>query len=480
MGQKISDLKGAVLTMEDENGIATRTEVSKESDGCDQTNAVKDSDNSDSENTLQNSKELNLSLSSTVSSGASGSEEAEAASKPKEWPAVKKVSSHRRNATKTLSIVCGKSSHSKSLQTSKEIEKSKKKRNHWVLRFNCPLLKSSSGSDSASSSTYNTYIPEASTSDSCTCTGYRQTGEPTGANAIYEAAPSSSKSEDSSEDKTERGNASDCEAPAEPVIDLSKFNPDDYPIEDCDEQARRIRAREMAEGIEPPPGFQVPQRILLFPSDFDIDNLTALFQTHLGIYHRNMSGLPPWDILPMITAPMLPQRAHTQIDYIHYLVPDLLEITSSSFYWGKMDRYEAERLLEGRPEGTFLLRDSAQEEYLFSVSFRRYGRSLHARIEEWNHQVSFDSHDPGVFTASTVCGLIDHYKDPSCCMFFEPVLTNPLHRQTPFSLQHLCRAVVTSRSTYDGINKLFLPKTLKNYLKEYHYKQRVCVRRLDQ
>lgn len=59
-----------------------------------------------------------------------------------------------------------------------------------------------------------------------------------------------------------------------------------------------------------------------------------------------------------------------QVDYIHYLVPDLKEITNCSFYWGKIDRYEAEKLLEGKPEGTFLLRDSAQEEYLFSVSFR--------------------------------------------------------------------------------------------------------------
>jgi suppressor of cytokine signaling 5 len=72
-------------------------------------------------------------------------------------------------------------------------------------------------------------------------------------------------------------------------------------------------------------------------------------------------------------------------------VPDLAQITACSFYWGKMDRcvaqlttdstdnadnvdngrYEAEALLEGRPEGSFLLRDSAQDEFLFSVSFRR-------------------------------------------------------------------------------------------------------------
>lgn len=70
-----------------------------------------------------------------------------------------------------------------------------------------------------------------------------------------------------------------------------------------------------------------------------------------------------------------------QVAYCHYLVPDLEKITSCCYYWGKMDRYEAEKLLEGKAEGTFLLRDSAQDDYLFSVSFRKYGRSLHARIE---------------------------------------------------------------------------------------------------
>ncbi|CAG2109512.1 unnamed protein product [Medioppia subpectinata] len=173
------------------------------------------------------------------------------------------------------------------------------------------------------------------------------------------------------------------------------------------------------------------------------------------------------------------QQIHTQIDYIHCLVPDLLQISNCSFYWGKMDRYEAERLLDNKPEGTFLLRDSAQEEHLFSVSFRRFDRSLHARIEQWNHAFSFDSHDPGVYSSDTVCGLIEHYKDPSHCMFFEPMLTIPLHRNFTFSLQHLSRAAITSRLTYDSIHAIQLPKRLKNYLKEYHYKQQVRVRRLD-
>ena len=176
---------------------------------------------------------------------------------------------------------------------------------------------------------------------------------------------------------------------------------------------------------------------------------------------------------------IIPRTIHTQVDYIHCLVPDLLTITNCSFYWGVMDRYEAEKLLESRPEGTFLLRDSAQEEFLFSVSFRRYGRSLHARIEQWNHKFSFDSHDPGVYASDTVCGLIEHYKDPSCCMFFEPMLTRPLHRSFPFSLQHLCRSVICGTSTYDGLNYLPLPKPVRQYLKYYHYKQKVRVRKFE-
>lgn len=171
---------------------------------------------------------------------------------------------------------------------------------------------------------------------------------------------------------------------------------------------------------------------------------------------------------------------HSQADYSHCLVPDLERIINCSFYWGKMDRYEAERLLEGKPEGTFLLRDSAQEEYLFSVTFRKYGRSLHARIEQMGHKFSFDCHDPGVFTASTVTGLLEHYKDPSCVMFFEPMLTIPLHRNFSFSLQQLCRATIVSHIKYDGINELQLPSSLKAYLKEYHYKYKVRETPLDE
>lgn len=397
-------------------------------------------------------------------------------------------SSRRTSSSKSLSFVSGKRSRTKTVRSPKETG-TKKKKNNWVLKFNCARLKSNGA---CSSSVTETDIPESNvTCDSCVCTGYRRTEEHhLGAGIVFDSihpGPSTSAEAESVEEIPSHQQQQQIvviqQAPltlAEQMIDMSRFNPDDYPTEDCDERARQERAREIAEGVDPPPGFLPGQQHiqLLCPPDLTLDNLTALFQTHLGI-HSATAALSALSQLDASLTANGPNGAHTQVDYIHCLVPDLLQITSCSFYWGKMDRYEAERLLEGRPEGTFLLRDSAQEEYLFSVSFRKYGRSLHARIEQWNHNFSFDSHDPGVFASPTVCGLIEHYKDPSCCMFFEPMLTIPLHRNFTFPLQHLCRAVICNRSNYDSINKLQLPKTLKCYLKEYHYKQRIRVRDLE-
>lgn len=155
-------------------------------------------------------------------------------------------------------------------------------------------------------------------------------------------------------------------------------------------------------------------------------------------------------------------------DYI--LVPDLLQINNSPCYWGVLNRFEAEELLEGQPEGTFLLRDSAQDEFLFSVSFRRYSRSLHARIEQNGKRFSFDVRDPCMYRDPSVTGLLRHYSDPATCLFFEPLLSRPLLRTFPFSLQHLCRAVICSSTTYQGISGLPLPPQLRDYLRQYHIK----------
>lgn len=277
-----------------------------------------------------------------------------------------------------------------------------------------------------------------------------------------------------------------------PVTQPSSFleNLGGNTVEDEDDRLRERRRISIEQGVDPPPNAQI--------HTFEVTaQINPLYKLGPKLAHgmNELAGddratLQSQALEPLEEVPQ-PQgtverleiqesfRIHTQIDYIHCLVPDLLQITTLPCYWGVMDRYEAEALLEGKPEGTFLLRDSAQEDYLFSVSFRRYSRSLHARIEQWNHNFSFDVHDPSVFHASTVTGLLEHYKDPNSCMFFEPFLSIPINRAFPFSLQHICRAVISSHTTYDGIDFLPIPNSLKEYLKEYHYKQKVRVHRLE-
>ncbi|XP_044270078.1 suppressor of cytokine signaling 5 [Tribolium madens] len=368
--------------------------------------------------------------------------------------------------------------------TSKEITKKSPK---WGIKFNC-----------AKKEPKVAFVEEST--NCCKCTCYRRTEEhEAGPGTVFASEDNERTNEivDQSNEEENREEVQNENEEGEGVKGIYGISRNSSCLcigqwdmhwirtvhEDCDEAARLARAREIEQGVDPPANFrpvrrvqllcsdmdseggQVPRRLqLVCPPDLTVDSLRALFQNHVTL--RSC----PLDTIA---------GCHTQVDFIHCLVPDLLEITKCSFYWGKMDRYEAERLLDGKPEGTFLLRDSAQEEFLFSVSFRKYGRSLHARIEQWNHKFSFDSHDPGVYTSDTVCGLIEHYKDPSSCMFFEPMLTWPLHRNFTFSLQHLCRATIVNRLTYDNINLLQLPKTLKSYLKEYHYRQKVRVERFD-
>lgn len=108
--------------------------------------------------------------------------------------------------------------------------------------------------------------------------------------------------------------------------------------EDCDEAARIQRAREIEQGVEAPANFrpvrrvqlvcsdvdmegQAPRRLqLVCPSDLTVDSLLTLFQKQITVRSSPLDSIT---------------GCHTQVDFIHCLVPDLLDITNCSFYWGK-------------------------------------------------------------------------------------------------------------------------------------------------
>ncbi|KAM4019949.1 suppressor of cytokine signaling 4-like isoform 1-T4 [Anomaloglossus baeobatrachus] len=147
-------------------------------------------------------------------------------------------------------------------------------------------------------------------------------------------------------------------------------------------------------------------------------------------------------------------------------IPELLAATSLPYYWGALNKHQADILLLGRTDGTFLLRNSSQDGCAFAVTFRRRGRTRHARVQYRGQHFSFHW---GSFHSASIRHLLEHYNDPRSCTFFEPLLSVPLNRTNPISLQELCRASINALIPNERIERLPVPKAMKDYLWEYHY-----------
>lgn len=78
------------------------------------------------------------------------------------------------------------------------------------------------------------------------------------------------------------------------------------------------RAREMEEGVEPPPGYRpsYPSGIQVHPNGITVDSLAALFQAHAGIHAAALTALSQIDfsLIPNIERPI-----HTQVCLINFL-----------------------------------------------------------------------------------------------------------------------------------------------------------------
>ncbi|KAA0189070.1 hypothetical protein HAZT_HAZT007652, partial [Hyalella azteca] len=65
------------------------------------------------------------------------------------------------------------------------------------------------------------------------------------------------------------------------------------------------------------------------------------------------------------------------------------DISKHNWYWGPIKRHEAEEQLSKCSDGVFLVRDSSDDRYLLSLSFRSSGKTFHTRIEHSNGIMSF-------------------------------------------------------------------------------------------
>lgn len=164
------------------------------------------------------------------------------------------------------------------------------------------------------------------------------------------------------------------------------------------------------------------------------------------------------------------------------LTEELKKLARQGWYWGPITRWEAEEKLLNLVDGSFLVRDSSDDRYLLSLSFRSQSKTLHTRIEHSNGRFSFYE-QPDVEGHTSIVDLIEHsIKDSENGAFcysrsrlpgsatYPVRLTNPVSRFMQVrSLQYLCRFVIRQYTRIDLIQKLPLPNKMKDYLQEKHY-----------
>ncbi|XP_052873049.1 uncharacterized protein LOC128278365 [Anopheles cruzii] len=153
------------------------------------------------------------------------------------------------------------------------------------------------------------------------------------------------------------------------------------------------------------------------------------------------------------------------------------KVQEFGWYWGPITSEGAEKILSNEPDGSFLVRDSSDDHYIFSLTFKLNGTVRHVRIDQDQGSFSFGS--CAKFKSRTIMEFIENAVEHSRSgryLFFlhrrpeygpmRVQLTKPVSRfKHVQSLQHICRFVIHKTiKRKDLIQALPLPRRVLDYL----------------
>ncbi|XP_071361281.1 suppressor of cytokine signaling 7 isoform X2 [Trachinotus anak] len=192
----------------------------------------------------------------------------------------------------------------------------------------------------------------------------------------------------------------------------------------------------------------------------------------------------PADALPPIRQAPPPMLCALRRSEASNFTASLRELEKCGWYWGPMNWEDAEMKLKGKPDGSFLVRDSSDPRYILSLSFRSQGVTHHTRMEHYRGTFSLWCHPKFEDRCHSVVEFIEraimHSKNGKFLYFLRsrvpglpPTPVQLLYPVSRFSnvksLQHLCRFCIRQIVRIDHIQELPLPRPLISYLSKFYY-----------
>lgn len=216
------------------------------------------------------------------------------------------------------------------------------------------------------------------------------------------------------------------------------------------------------------------ERHFMKPQPIEVDIEAKLYHAHQEVMQQmKQLALPMDSSYERYCARMLIAQTGPASLIMELAQSDMM---SHAWYWGKISRFEAQRQLAGKPNGSFLIRDSESNGPQFTLSFRIGNCTLHYRIVfndlywrfESRKYISIVDLVEDIMHRSTEEKFICYVKVP--CELQPPypvILKYPVSRYANIaSLQEFCRRQIKKCIKPCDIKHLPIPKVLKLYLAE--------------
>ncbi|XP_017161637.1 suppressor of cytokine signaling 7-like [Poecilia reticulata] len=223
-----------------------------------------------------------------------------------------------------------------------------------------------------------------------------------------------------------------------------------------------------------------PRPLALHPTLSTIQHSLSLNDTFLRGLPRPVPLRPDGQNPPPRLAPRCPLSRPDAGSF----ATSLRELEKCGWYWGPMNWEDAEMKLKGKPDGSFLVRDSSDPRYILSTTHTHTPHTTHTRMEHYRGTFSLWCHPKFEDRCHSVVEFIEraimHSKNGKFLYFLRsrvpglpptPVqLLYPVSRFSSVkSLQHLCRFCIRQLVRIDHIQELPLPTPLIAYLRKFYY-----------